>query len=195
MSRSTGHPENPANLPKPTHETASPCLATPAHLLAAGTLLVAIISIVLLLFVQGWGRDLMADLLLQPGGWIGALLVVAASAILHELLHVLGWYALGRVPWTAVSVVPTWRGLGLAALLNAPVSMSVFRTAALIPAALLGILPLGFALMTGSGLVALWGSFFLFECITDLALLMATRALPSAAQVVSHPTELGCVVN
>jgi hypothetical protein len=136
----------------------------------------------------------MAALLLQPGGWIGALAIVACSAVVHELLHGLGWRVLGRVRWSSVSFIATRRGLGIAAVLKEPVSAAVFRTAALAPALLLGILTLGFAFISGSGLILLWGAFFLFECITDVALLVATRSLPSSARLISHPTELGCIV-
>jgi hypothetical protein len=136
----------------------------------------------------------MAALPLQPGGWLGALAIIACSAIAHELLHVLGWRFLGSAPWSSVSYIATRRGLGIAAVLNEPVSAAVFRAAALVPALLLGMLTLGFAFVSGSALILLWGAFFLFECITDLALLVATRALPSSARLISHPTELGCIV-
>jgi len=49
-------------------------------------------------------------------------------------------------------------------------------------------------LVSSLGLCVLWGLFFLFECITDIALLLATRTVPAEAKVVSHPTSLGCVV-
>ncbi len=188
------------------HPTAAPAEDTPArpptvevvvatsrHLLAAGLILVGVIASVLCLLTLRW-HDTLWRPGHQPGGWPGVVGFVVLSAIVHEWLHVVGWKIHGGARWRDVSFIVTRRGLGLAALLHQPVPMAAFRAAALWPAVVLGILPLAGAFVTGSGLVALWGAFFLFECITDVTLLLGTRAVPSSARVTSHPTELGCVI-
>jgi hypothetical protein len=172
-------------------QPSSSIVAKSSDLLAAGITLVVTIVVVLCGFAR-W-RSPTWDLSAQPGGWIGALLIIALSAIVHELLHVVAWRVLAGVRWQAVSFRATWRGLGLAALVRDPIPLSAFRLGALCPALVLGAIPLGIGFTKGSTLAVLWGAFFLFECITDVALLKAIRHLPPTTLVISHPTELGCM--
>jgi hypothetical protein len=174
-----------------SRQPSSAIVAKSSDLLAAGIALVVTIAVVLAAFAR-W-RSPTWDFSAQPGGWLGVLLIIALSAIIHELLHVVAWRVLAGIRWQAVSCRATWRGLGLAALLHDPIPVSAFRLAALFPAVALGAVPLGISFTNGSTLGVLWGAFFLFECITDIALLKAVRHLPAATMVISHPTELGCI--
>jgi hypothetical protein len=69
--------------------------------------------------------------------------------------------------------------------------MAVDRAAAVLPALVVGLAFIGAGDFTGSGLAAGWGLFFLFECTSDLALLVASRGIPSRAKVLDHPDRLG----
>jgi hypothetical protein len=166
-------------------------IAASRHLLMAGGLLIATLVVALWLFMR---LSPVWDWASQPGGWVGVALLVALSAMVRELLRVISWLVVGRVRWSAVSFILTRRGLGLTAILRAPIPVTAFRIAAIVPTLVLGLVPLGIAFATHSGLVALWGAFLLFEGLADCALLAAIRRLPATAQVTSHPTELGCVV-
>jgi hypothetical protein len=156
---------------------------------------IGVVALALSAFQVHWQRNALADLLFQPGGWFGAVAIIAISAPLHEALHVVGWVALGKTAPSSARWIFTSRGLGIAARLSTPISMATYRIAAFLPAALLGIGVIVVGNLTASGLATCWGLFFLFESITDLGLLVASRSITSQAMVVDHPTALGILVS
>jgi len=81
--------------------------------------------------------------------------------------------------------------MGFVARVDVPISARAYRAGAALPALVLGGLPIGLGFATGSGLFVAWGLFFLLECFTDVAILLATRGVPARAGVRSHPTKLG----
>jgi hypothetical protein len=166
-------------------------IAESRHLLGTAAIVVILFAGSLALFEFLWHRDALADITRQPGGWRGAIAVVAASAVVHELLHTLGWRALARVPWRSITLRPTWRGLGFVARPNVAVPATAFRAGIALPAVILGVVPIALGLLTDAGLFVLWGLFFSLECFTDVAVLLATHRVPSRARVRDHPHKLG----
>jgi hypothetical protein len=169
--------------------------AAPRHFVLAGAVVAAAIAGALVRFDAVWGTSPSLDAGAQPGGIAGALLIVAASVLVHEGLHALVWRALGRLPADAVTLKPTWRGLGLAAEVRRPVSMSIHRVALLAPAIVLGAGTLIAAFGSGSSRLLLWGCFLLFESFADVAVLIATLRVSGSARVLSTPGAFGCVVS
>ncbi len=167
-------------------------IASNRHLLGTAAILTMLFVGSLRLFEFLWDRDALADITKQPGGWMGAIIVVACSAVIHELLHGFGWNIFARVPWQSISFRPSWRGIGFVACLNVPVPAPAYRASAALPALILGVLPITLGFVTGFGLFVLWGLFFLLECFGDVAMLFATRKVPSRAWVLDHPNKLGC---
>jgi putative zincin peptidase len=123
------------------------------------------------LFRWLWHRDAFEDIAMQPGGWIGVLLMVIASAIVHEALHAIAWKLFARVPWRAISIRPTWKKMGCAAHLNVRVSTRAYRAGLAAPVVILAFGTIAFGLIANAGLVLLWGLFFLLECFADLTAL------------------------
>lgn len=167
-------------------------IASRRDLLASAATLIIVFVGSLRLFELLWHRDALADVTKQPGGWMGAIIVVVCSAAIHELLHALAWKISARVPWQSISLRPTWRVMGVVAHLNVPVPASAYRASAVAPALALAGLSIVMGFATGSGLFVLWGLFFLLECFADVALLFAMRSVPSRAWVLDHPSKLGC---
>lgn len=147
-------------------------------LAASGALVIVAFAGSLRLFAAIWHRDALAEIENQPGGWIGAVGIVIASAIVHELLHAIGWNVIARVPWRSISIRPTWRVMGFAAHTDVPVSARTFRVVAALPALILGGLPIAIGIAIGAGLFVLWGLFFLLECFSDFAAIFARAPLP-----------------
>jgi len=145
------------------------------HRFGSAAILIVTFIASLQLFEAIWNRDALAELSSQPGGWLGAIGIVVCSAVVHELLHAIGWRVFARVPWSSIAVRPTWSVMGLAVRSDAPVSTRARRAVTLLPALLLGIVPMAIALATGNGLLLLWSLFFFFECFADLTALLATR--------------------
>ena len=82
---------------------------------------------VLRLFELVWHRDALADFTSQPGGWMGAVIVVACSAVIHEALHAWAWHTFARVPWRSLSIRPTWRVMGMVAQTRVAVPARAYR--------------------------------------------------------------------
>ena len=174
--------------PEETRET----VGTWRDAVAGGATLAVAWASALTLFETRWHRSAPADLHKQPGGWAGVLVVVALSAVVHEMLHAGSWRLLGRLPRKAIAVQPTWQAMGLAARVVLPVSMRVYRAGLAMPCFLMGVLPILVGTITGNGLFLAWALFFSLECFSDLGSLYATRHLPATMLVMSHPSKLGC---
>ncbi|HWW60073.1 MAG TPA: metalloprotease family protein, partial [Thermoanaerobaculia bacterium] len=142
--------------------------------IASAALIVAVVAGSLRLFTMLWHRDALEDLPTQPGGWLGAIAIVIASAVVHELLHAIGWRFIARVPF---SIRPTWSVMGFAAEPDAPVPARTYRIVAALPALLLAVPAILGGLALGNGLVMLWGGFFLLECFSDFARARAATTL------------------
>ena len=167
-------------------------LARGRHRFAAAALLIALSVGAWRLFSMLWHRDALEAITGQPGGWAGAVLVVAGSAVLHELLHAFGWIIFARLPWRAIAVRPTWRVMGFAAHPAVAMPVSAFRAGLSLPTVMLGGGAITLGCATGIGLYVLWAPFFLLECFSDLALLLALRKVPARTRVIPHPKKLGC---
>ena len=147
------------------------------------------------LFEMAWGRWPLTDLSLHPGGWWGAAGVLLIGGMAHEVIHGIAWVLAGRVGWNAVSFRPHWKALGIMAHLNTTVSAQAYRISGLLPAVVLGVVPLSAGFAIGDGRILFWGAFFLATAIGDLAAVWALRHVSPAAAVSDHPTRLGCVVS
>jgi hypothetical protein len=176
------------------HAASAEATASTRHLLGTAVLLVVLFAGSLRLFEFTWDRDALADITRQPGGWIGAIVIAAGSAVVHELLHGFAWHAFAGVPWQSISLQPTWRVMGFVARPNVAIPVPAFRAGTALPALVLGVIPVVLGLLTDSGLLVLWGQFFFLECFADLAVLFAIHDVPSLSWARDHPTRLGCVI-
>lgn len=102
-------------------------IASGRHLLGTAAMLVMVVVGSLRLFEFLWHRDALADITRQPGGWIGAIIVAAGSALVHELLHGFAWHTFGRVPWQSISLRPTWRVMGFVARADVALPAAAYR--------------------------------------------------------------------
>lgn len=141
------------------------------ELLIAGAIVLAICGASLPIFAAVWHRQPFEDLPEQPGGWWGALLFFLAGAAVHELLHLMAWKTLSRLPWRAFSLRRHRRKLGLIVVPDVPIPASAYRVGLVLPAVILGLLPIVIGETSNCGLFVLWGDVFLFECLSDLAIL------------------------
>ena len=163
-------------------------------LLGAAAIVITAFVVSLWLFRLFWHRDALADLTQQPGGWMGAMAIVACTAVVHEILHGLAWCLVARVPWRSISVRASWRVMGFVAGPDVPLPATAFRVGVAAPGLILGAIPIAAGLSAGLGLLVLWGLFALLECFSDAALLLAIHTVPAGALVVGHEEKLGCRV-
>ena len=145
-------------------------------------------------FVLLWGRERLAS---APAGLpslpLGIALLVL-GVLVHELLHAAGFLLFGRAPRQAVRVGFQPRTLTPFASCSTAVSASAYRAAGLLPAVVLGVLPVAAAWATGSGMLLLWGWLMLALAGGDLAAVWVMRGVPADTLVLDHPTLVGCRV-
>ena len=140
-----------------------------------------------------WGEDRVAALPAALPSLPVGLALMAAGILVHELLHAAGFLLFGRAPRRQVRLGFQLRTLTPFATCSAPVTASAYRAAGLLPAAVLGGLPLLAAWMTGSAGGVLWGWVMLALAGGDVAAVWAMRPLPGRAMVVDHPERVGCL--
>jgi hypothetical protein len=110
----------------------------------------------------------------------------------HELLHAAGFLLFGRAPRTQVRIGFQRRTLTPFASCSTPVTASAYRAAGLLPALVLGGLPLLAAWATGSAGLLLWAWVMLALAGGDVAAVWAMRSVPGDAMVVDDPALVGC---
>ena len=122
-----------------------------------------------------------------------ALLVYAASAVVHELIHAAAMIACG-VPVSAITFGGRLKE-GIIYVHTAEVlSARTYRIILITPAILQGIVPIIAGTASGLLWMVLYGYVMLTSAIGDLAILHLTRRLPADARVQDHPTDVGCRV-
>ncbi len=122
------------------------------------------------------------------------LLMVAflVGVILHELLHAIGWMTAGRVEWHDIkfgvkSMTPYTH-------CKVPVSASVYRFSVLLPGIVLGLIPGWIGCMVNSFWWVVFGIAMFTSAAGDLMIIWLLRDLPSTAQILDHPSKMGCQV-
>ena len=152
-------------------------VVTTADRVVAGAVVLATAVGTLSLFAMLRGGDAIATIE-QPGGWVGALAIVAVSTLIHEGLHVCGWRHAAKLPWRAFALRPTWRGMGIAAQAGVALDPAARRAGLLLPVLALAAPAIVVGLSTRSVLTLLWGQFFLLECYGDIVTLLSLRRMP-----------------
>jgi hypothetical protein len=145
-------------------------------------------------FVLRWGGAPLAAVLPEPPAFPALLLLLGVSILAHESLHALGFLVFGGVPRSSVRLGFQRRTLTPFAACSAPVAAGAYRKAALLPAAVLGVLPSIVGVISGLPALTLWGWVMLALAGGDLAAVWAIRRVPGASMVLDHPSRVGCQV-
>jgi hypothetical protein len=143
-------------------------------------------------YVGLWGPSRLAALSGAIPGLPASVAWMAAGVLIHELLHAAGFLLFGRAPRGQVRIGFQRRTLTPFASCSAPVSASAYRGATLLPAVVLGGVPLLVAWATGSGALLLWSWVMLALAGGDLAAVWAMRSVPGDALVLDDPVLVGC---
>ncbi|WP_420643403.1 DUF3267 domain-containing protein [Candidatus Leptofilum sp.] len=128
------------------------------------------------------------------GGISTLILVLVVSIVVHELLHAVGFWLVGGVPWRRIKFGFSWQGLAPYAHCRDPLQTAAYRISVALPGIFLGILP-GFAgVALQQPLLVMWATLMLLAAGGDAAVLWAVRSVPRRAIVLDHPSEVGCQV-
>ena len=124
-------------------------------------------------------------------GLAASLALMLAAVLVHELLHAVGFLAFGRAPRKDVRIGFQRRTLTPFASCRAPVTASAYRAAGLLPAAVLGAVPVVGAWAGGSATLLVWGWIMLALAGGDVAAVWAMRGVPAGAMVVDDAERVG----
>lgn len=145
-------------------------------------------------FILLWGAAPLARSIPPPSQLPLVLIVLLASVLLHELVHVAGFLLLAGAPRRAVRLGFNRRTLTPFACCGEPVSARGYRITALLPALVLGLGPALAATTASWGGLALWSWAMLAVAGGDVAAVWAIRRVSPAALVQDHPARVGCRV-
>lgn len=125
-------------------------------------------------------------------GWfelIAAVVIFIVSIVLHELLHGLGYY-LGGATWSQIKYGV--KQLTPYAHCEIPLSLNAYRLAVILPGFILGVMPAVVGILSGSGVLTLYGTIMTAAALGDALILWLLRDAPPAAKVQDHPSKVGC---
>jgi len=146
-------------------------------------------------YQQLWSTGLIDHLLETEGPGLPLLAAgMLLSILVHELLHLVGFLAIGRAPWSAVRIGVSWKALAPYAHCHQPMTARAYRISVALPGLLLGLLPAIIGLLFGSPWILLWGSVMIIAAGGDLAVLLAMFRVPVGTMVRDHPSKAGCVI-
>ncbi len=120
--------------------------------------------------------------------------VLIIGAVLHEVLHALSFYIIGRVSIENVKLGFQWRSLTPYAHCKIPVKASLYRISLLMPALIMGIIPWFIALVTGNGWLLVYAVIFTIVGGGDILTIWIIRKAKPNQIVQDHPTRCDCWV-
>ena len=120
------------------------------------------------------------------------LLVMLVSIVAHEALHGVGFRYFGGVPRSAIRYGVNWKTLTPCAGTSAVMAARGSRWSVALPGLVLGLVPVLWALVSGSGLWAAFGAFMIAGAGGDGAALWAMRGVPARVLVRDAEARVGC---
>lgn len=151
-------------------------------------------ALVLLPFEIIWGWNVLVIAIVHASTLTVGVPLLIGGVIGHEALHGIGWMHFGKTPMSAIRFGFHWKTITPFAHCTLPIKASAYRAGAALPGIVLGILPAAVGLTLGIGIVALFGAFFLAAASGDALSLWIMRSVPADAEVIDHPTRVGCLV-
>lgn len=149
----------------------------------------------LLLFLISWGKSglIQARHEIVQHFWT-FILFLLAGIFLHELIHGISWTLLGRKSIKTIRYGVNWKVLSPYAHCQEPLPIQAYRLGAILPAVIQGFIPVFVGLITGNGLIFLYGLIFTAAAGGDLVVLWRLRIESSREWILDHDTRAGCYV-
>ena len=124
-----------------------------------------------------------------------SLLLLAAGAFVHELIHGLAWMRAGRKEWRSISFGFDVKTLTPFAHCSSPMNARAYRIGALAPGVLLGMIPATLGIAIGQPALMLFGLTFTIAAGGDFLVLWLLRGVQARTEVEDHPTKAGCIIH
>jgi len=160
-----------------------------------GLMVLPLVVLQSILYLGVWGSERFFDgLAIMFGKLVYFMLIFIAGTILHELIHEVSWSYFGKKPLNAIKFGFRLKALTPYAHCKEPLGVRAYRTGALMPGFVLGILPSGIGIITGNGWIMIFGLLFTLASGGDLLVLWLIRKVKAGELVQDHPTKAGCYV-
>ena len=121
-------------------------------------------------------------------------LIIIIGAIFHELLHAFFWMFFTKKGIKSISFGFSKTDFSPYIHCKEPLAVWVYRIGTVLPAVILGVLPLSISIITGSFKLLLFGIFFLWAASGDIIILWKIRNLNKTTLLQDHPEKVGCIV-
>jgi hypothetical protein len=155
-------------------------------------LLIPLMALLILPYDALWGLEKFFMGLQRFMDWSSFLPAIIIGVPAHELIHGLSWMWFGRISIQEIKF--GFKALTPYAHCKVPIRARAYRVGAFMPALLLGILPYGIGLISGSGWFTSFGLVYILAAGGDLLVLWILRGVSGEAWVEDHPYRAGCYV-
>jgi hypothetical protein len=117
-----------------------------------------------------------------------------AGIILHELIHGLTWARFATQGFKSIRFGIMWKVMTPYCHCKEPLSLKGYRLGVIMPAVVLGFIPLIYAFVTGNVGIFVFGFFFTIAAGGDFMMLYLLRKEHVSSFVQDHPDKIGCYV-
>jgi len=149
----------------------------------------------LFLFLISWGKIGLIQARHEIVHYLGTfIIVILAGIFLHELIHGIAWSLLGKKSIKTIRYGVNWKVLSPYAHCREALPIQAYRLGAILPAVIQGFIPVFIGLLTGSGVVFLYGLIFTAAAGGDLVVLWLLRHESSKEWVLDHDSRAGCYI-
>lgn len=142
--------------------------------------------------IHGWTAVGAGWLILFDQPWL-FLILIAASVVVHEGLHGIGWGLIGGAGWAAISFGV--KALTPYAHCDVPLDTRSYRIGAALPGLVLGVAPAVVSWASGQGWMMAYAALMLAAASGDALVLWLIRDVDADRLVRDHPSEVGCEVS
>ena len=119
---------------------------------------------------------------------------LVAGIVAHEVLHAVAWKLAAHPPKGTVRLGFQWKTVTPYAHCSAPMSTRAYRIGAVTPGIVLGLIPIGLAVVFGWGGWMSFGILFTIAAGGDALIIWLLRGVPGHRRVIDHPTRAGCLL-
>jgi hypothetical protein len=126
--------------------------------------------------------------------WVFFTFLLIVAILVHELLHGITWMYFGRKRSSAIRFGFNLKALSPYAHCKEPMTARAYRLGTLMPGLILGILPVFAALITGNGVLMLFGLLFTVAAGGDMLVFWLLRKESPTVMVMDHPANAGCIL-
>ncbi|RNC65872.1 DUF3267 domain-containing protein [Proteiniphilum sp. X52] len=122
------------------------------------------------------------------------MLLLVVGIIIHELIHGFFFGLFAKNGFKSIRFGVMWQTLTPYCHCKEPLKIKHYFLGALMPALLLGVVPVVISLFNGSGLLLILGVFFTGAAAGDFMVVWILRKEHPETYVQDHPSEAGCHV-